>query len=189
MHSTLHDSFPGSYAAEDVGFLLRRLNVRPIALHEREHAIQSGERHYSEMIGPEDAPSRAQMQLFRECLAMNGKRFASDIVTLAQMLVDSSPDRDLTLVSIARAGTPVGVLLQRLIRARAGWQNGAVRHYSISVIRDRGVDVQALDWITARHAPETIRFLDGWTGKGTIAGELAASISALPQFAGRIDPG
>ena len=180
--------FPGSYGPGDVGFLMRRLELRPIALPEREQAIQSGARHYSEMIGPEDAPTHARMRLFRACLEMNGRRFAGDLVTLAEMLVASAKGRSLTLVSLARAGTPIGVLLQRIIQTRAGWSKDAVRHYSISVIRDRGVDAHALDWIISRHPPETIRFLDGWTGKGTISGELAASLGATPRF-DHIDPG
>ena len=164
----------GSYLPEDCTFLLRPLQLSTTSLQAREQAIQSGQAHYSEMIGPEDAPTRARMRLFREALTANGPRFAQDLVTLAARLMASG--RDLTLVSIARAGTPVGVLLQRIIRASSGWA-GTVRHYSISVIRDRGVDAHALRHITARHDPASIRFLDGWTGKGTIAHELATSLT------------
>lgn len=167
--------FPGSYHPEDVTFLLRRLQLETVPLDERERLIQSGRRHYSEMIGPEDAPTRERIRLFRACLAANGQRLANDLTALAGMLARSAPPGgDLTVVSIARAGTPVGVVLTRLLRARLSPDR--VRHYSISVIRDRGLDRTALDHIAARHGPGTIRFVDGWTGKGTIAREIARSL-------------
>jgi hypothetical protein len=179
--------FSGSYAAEDVTFLLRRLDLQPVRLEEREQLIQSGNRHYSEMIGPEDAPTRERVRIFRECLGANAGRLAQDLVTLAAMLEATAVDGELTIVSIARAGTPIGVLLTRLLRARMGVEK--VRHYSISVIRDRGIDLAAVDFIVARHGVESIRFIDGWTGKGTIANEIAASFAKLPQYRGRIDDG
>ena len=181
--------FSGSYSCGDVTFLLRRIELAPTALPERERLIQSGRRHYSEMIGPEDAPTRQRIQLFRECLSSNGQRLASDSLALANALAASAPQRDLTIVSIARAGTPIGVLLLRLLRSHFGWPEDAVRHYSISVIRDRGLDAQALNWIMARHGAETIRFVDGWTGKGTIATELRVSLNSDQRFAGSVDAG
>ena len=175
--------FPGSYASGDVSFLLRRLALAPVALGEREQFIQSGQRHYSEMIGPEDAPKRERVRLFRECLATNGPRHAADLVALSDALAASSPQRQLVIVSIARAGTPVGVVLRRLLLIRHGWPDDAVRHYSISVIRDRGADLHAVRLIAARYGAENIRFVDGWTGKGTIATELHASLAAAPDLA------
>ena len=179
--------FPGSYAAEDVSFLLRRLTLAPVRIEEREQRIQSGRSHYSEMIGPEDAPTRERMRLFRESLAANGPRLARDLVTLTAMLAESAPGGELTITSIARAGTPIGVLLTRLLRAQFGPER--VRHYSISVIRDRGIDLHALDFIAARHGAGTIRFIDGWTGKGTIATEIASSLAQAGRDYDRIDAG
>jgi hypothetical protein len=179
--------FPGSYNVEDVTFLLRRLALTPVKLEDREHLIQSGQLHYSEMIGPEDAPTRQRTSLFRESFFSNGPRLARDLVTLASMLEESAREGELTIVSIARAGTPIGVLLLRLLRARLGPDR--VRHYSISVIRDRGIDLHALDWIAARHGAETIRFIDGWTGKGTIANEISHSLASHPRYKERIDAG
>ena len=170
--------FPGSYEQGDVTFLLRRLALAPVPLQEREQSIQSGSAHYSEMIGPEDAPTRARLRLFRESMAANGQRLGQDLVTLAAMLAESARGGELTIVSIARAGTPIGVVLTRLLRAVHGADR--VRHYSISVIRDRGIDPRRrwLGWRIAT-APRPIRFVDGWTGKGTIATELANSLRQL----------
>jgi hypothetical protein len=52
-------------------------------------------------------------------------------------------------------------------------------HYCVSIIRDRGVDWAALDYIIARHRDTDIVFVDGWTGKGVISKELAGSVRAF----------
>jgi hypothetical protein len=183
----MNEPFSGSYAAAEVGFLMRRMHLETTALDERERMIQSGQRHYSEMIGPEDAPTRGRMKLFRECLASNGDRMAEDLSLLAAAMAESAVDGELTVVSIARAGTPVGVLLWHRLREIAPGLR--LKHYSISVIRDRGVDFAALRWIMSRHAPASLRFVDGWTGKGTIADELRVSIAGWPEAPPELDPG
>lgn len=179
--------FSGSYAPDEVNFLLRCLQLETTPLEQREQMIQSGRQHYSEMIGPEDAPSRERLRLFRECLDINGRRMAEGIATLADAMIASATGGELTLVSIARAGTPVGVLLLHRLRQLA--PHLSVAHYSISVIRDRGTDLTALRWILARHAPASLRFIDGWTGKGTIAGELTRSLSAWEHAPRELDSG
>lgn len=181
--------FSGSYRQEDVCFLLRRLQITPTNLAAREAAIQFQKAHYSEMIGPEDRPSRERLSMFRSCLEQNGARFAMDLSMLAEKLILSARTSRLTLVSLARAGTPVGILLRRIILQRTGWRKEDVPHYSISVIRDRGVDLTALHHILRNSRPENIRFIDGWTGKGTIAGELAKTLEKHLASKGRPDPG
>lgn len=183
----IDEPFSGSYAPAEVGFLMRRMQMVTTALEEREQMIQSGERHYSEMIGPEDAPTRARMKLFRECLAHNGRRMAEDLSALAARMAASAVDRELVVVSIARAGTPIGVLLWHRLREIAPGLK--LKHYSISVIRDRGVDYAALRWIMSRHSPASLRFVDGWTGKGTIADELRISIAGWAEAPPDLDPG
>lgn len=96
-------------------------------------------------------------------------------------------DNELTVVSIARAGTPIGVLLLHRLREIAPYLR--LQHYSISVIRDRGVDFAALRWIIQRHSPASLRFVDGWTGKGTIADELNQSIATWPEAPTDLDAG
>src|SRR5690606_17580156 len=100
-------------------------------------------------------------------------RLAQDIVCLARHLAER-PSGCLVLVSLARAGTPIGVLLKRTL-ARLGRTS---IHYSISIIRDRGIDTVALDYILRRHSAGDVVFIDGWTGKGAIAGELHAAVRA-----------
>jgi hypothetical protein len=181
------EHYSGSYAPEDVSFLLRRLNISPTNLPEREAAIQLRGKHYSEMIGPEDRPSRERLAVFRSCLEQNGARFASDLVKLADMLIASASGDKLALVSLARAGTPVGILLRRAILRRTGWSSSAVPHYSISVIRDRGVDCAALEHILEQCSPDSVRFIDGWTGKGTIAKELRTSLGGTGGSPDQLD--
>ena len=43
------------------------------------------------------------------------------------------------------------------------------------IIRDRGIDTAALEWIEHHHGTAGIVFVDGWTGKGAITGELIRS--------------
>lgn len=175
MAEIMNVGFSGSYRSGEVEFLLRPIQLEATSLKERERLIQSGQRHYSEMIGPEDAPTRERLRLFRRALAANEDRFANDIARLADGIVSSVTGNEVTLVSIARAGTPVGVLLLHRLRQIAPHLRSA--HYSISVIRDRGVDTIALRRILESHQPASVRFVDGWTGKGTIASELRGSLA------------
>lgn len=180
--STLEDFAPGapavadllgsgSYAPDDVTFLLRPVAARFVSVEEKERLIQSGETHYGHLLSPEAAPGPAYLDLYRAALARGGDRLAADVTRLAERLA-ARPD--LVLVSLARAGTPIGVLLRRRL-ARLGVD---APHYSVSVVRDHGVDAAALDLVAARHGPRGAVFLDGWTGKGVIAREVAASVAA-----------
>jgi hypothetical protein len=66
-------------------------------------------------------------------------------------------------------------VLNRLLPAVFG---RASTHYSVSIIRDRGIDQVALAHILAQgHAPESIVFVDGWTGKGVMSRELTRAVS------------
>jgi len=179
--------FHGSYLPGDVTFLLKPLNnVTLVDVAAKEQLIQSGAKHYSEMISPEQQPSAAYMQLFEHAWAHNGSRVAGDLLKLAAML-DAAKQGPITLVSLARAGTPVGVILKRLLE---NVFQREVSHYSVSIIRDRGIDQNAMQHILAQgHAPESIAFIDGWTGKGVITQELFSSITAYNQrHASHIDP-
>ncbi|MDE8652323.1 cysteine protease StiP domain-containing protein [Novosphingobium album (ex Liu et al. 2023)] len=166
--------FSGSYAPEDVTFLLKPIAMAATDVAAKEAAIQSGRRHYSEMIAPETIPDQDYLALYHAALARNGARLAQDVASLAARIAGQRPGGEIVLVSLARAGTPIGVLLARTLRA---WGHRA-SHYSISIIRDRGLDRVALAHIAARHDPRDAVFVDGWTGKGAIAGELRASLAA-----------
>ena len=159
----------GSYAPADVTFLLKSVVLPPISVEAKEALIQSGARHYSEMLSSEAAPGQRYMEIYGELLSRNGGKLAQHINTLADSLA-ARPygPRGLALTSLARAGTPIGVLLTRALRRRGM----RVEHFSISIIRDRGIDGNALRHILATHDAADIVFVDGWTGKGAIAKEL-----------------
>jgi hypothetical protein len=161
-------SFSGSYADDDVQFLLKQLDLQPMTdIDEKERLIQSGARHYSEMLSVERQPGPEYLALFDAAVAANAARMARDVWSLALSIRERRPG-GVTLVSLARAGTPVGVLLRRMLREAF----------------DRGIDQRALDFICARHAPESLAFVDGWTGKGAIAGELSRALSTYRTTGG-----
>ena len=166
----------GSYEPSDVTFLLKVLRLESTPIAEKEQYIQSGAKHYSEMISRERAPSEAYWRVFDEAMTRNLERFSQHLLDLAAYLNESTPSGEVVLVSLARAGTPVGVALMRLLRTHFRRE---VAHYSVSIIRDRGIDENALKYILGQHSQEQLYFLDGWTGKGVIARELEESVTAF----------
>jgi hypothetical protein len=82
----------------------------------------------------------------------------------------------ITLVSIARSGTPIGVVLARTLRCHC---NREVYHYCVSVVRDKGVDRNAFKKILSLRPDDSIILVDGWTGKGVIAHEVLHGVAAL----------
>lgn len=163
--------FSGSYLPEDVTFLLKPITLAPVSLQQKERLLQSGT-HYSALIGVEKPPSPAYQGAFSAALKRNQTRLAGHLAGLAQKLSENHLG-PLTLLSLARAGTPVGVILARILRQRYGRD---VAHFSISIVRDIGLDKNALNHIRAQgHHPDTWVFVDGWTAKGAIAQTLAAS--------------
>jgi hypothetical protein len=168
--------FSGSYDPGDVTFLLKVVALGITGVAEKEALIQSGSRHYSEMIGPEHDASPAYLAAFDDALAANGDRLARDVLSLAALIDASRPEGPLWLVSLARAGTPVGALLGRCLRARFARD---ARHVSVSIIAGRGVDARALDHLRGPLGAldDAVVFVDGWTGKGVIAGELARAVA------------
>ncbi|MBY0525724.1 MAG: cysteine protease StiP family protein [Gemmataceae bacterium] len=167
--------FTGSYHQDDAVLLLKPVGLADTPVAEKERLIQSGRRHYSEMITRERLPSAQYLRVFREGLDREKSRLARDVIALAALIADRRVG-NVTLVSLARAGTPIGVLLARVLRRFHG---RTVAHYSISIIRDRGIDETALRYILARHAAGSVVFVDGWTGKGVIAAELERAIGGF----------
>ena len=186
----------GSYLASDVTVLLDIVNkdaVADVPVRQKEVLIQSGQRHYSDMLTLEHAPTAMHEQLYQQALAQGTTRTATDIGNLAYTLHHTfqqtvSPERPLVLVSLVRAGLPVGVLLQRALTDIDSSYALPSVHYGISIIRDRGLDAVALQMILDAHPNSAIVFVDGWTGKGAIYQELSRSLDVFsnpnhPNFA------
>lgn len=169
--------FSGSYSPDDVVFLLQKLQLQPLSNEEKERLIQSGEKHYSQMIGTEKPPSEQHLALYRQALEQGGARFARDTQTLANRLMADIAE-PIVLVSLVRAGVPLGVCLKRAIQDTGR----ECHHYGVSIIRDRGIDKAALEAIIHTHGASGIVFVDGWTGKGAISRELNQNILPDPRF-------
>ncbi|MGW7546601.1 phosphoribosyltransferase [Streptomyces sp. NPDC054770] len=171
-----------SYPAEDVGWLLQDLSdvTLEAPTEEREEAIQSGGAHYAESLPVEYQPSEQYQALFHAALDTSAARIAQAVgVVTETVLAERSPRP--VLVSLARAGTPVGVLMRRWARFRYGLD---LPHYAVSIVRGRGIDANALRWLAAHHDPRDVVFVDGWTGKGAITRELADAVEEFEERAG-----
>lgn len=171
----------GSYPDEDVTFLLKDLSDISMekSTTEREQAIQQGT-HYSEMLPIEYKPTDEYMSLFYRSLEETKHKVAVAVGVVAEQII-AERGFQVSLVSLARAGTPIGVLIKRYISYK---YNRELPHYSISIIRDRGIDDQALDYIRNTHPEHEITFIDGWTGKGAITKELSKSVSLYNETNG-----
>jgi hypothetical protein len=192
----LHGPAFGSYRADEVGWLLTDLSdvALEAPVEEREEAIQSGGAHYAESLPVEFQPDAQYQRLFEQALAETAERIALAVGVVTELVLaerGSAP----VLASLARAGTPVGILMRRWAEFAHGAQ---LPHYAVSIVRGRGIDAEALRFLAARHDPRDVVFVDGWTGKGAIARELAVAIAAVnaergtafsPDLAVLADPG
>src|SRR3546814_6905410 len=59
-------TFSGSYDPDDVIFLLKPSSIEPTDIAEKESLIQSGERHYSEMLSVETVPDERYLKRSEE---------------------------------------------------------------------------------------------------------------------------
>lgn len=172
-----------SYKKEDVILLLKDITgmVKPQSTEEREKLIQSG-RHYSEMLPEEYVPSEKYMEAYRDALRNFAKPTALAAGRLADKIMEQRGD-NVVLVSLARAGIPVGILIKRYIFFK---YKKNVPHYSISIIRGRGIDDNAMKYLLDRYEPERLLFVDGWIGKGAIYNELKKDIEAYKGVSSQI---
>ncbi|MEV0682555.1 phosphoribosyltransferase [Nocardia sp. NPDC050378] len=175
----------GSYAREDVSWLLKDLSDVDLEadVAERERRIQAGKAHYAESLPVEYQPDAAYRELFDRVLADSAERLALAVATVAELVV-AERGENIVLVSLARAGTPIGVLMRRWLASGIGRPALDAPHYAVSIVRDRGIDSVALDYLAHHHDPSTIVFVDGWTGKGAITHELTAALDAYHAAGG-----
>ncbi|OEV02594.1 phosphoribosyltransferase [Streptomyces oceani] len=180
-----------SYRPEDVGWLLQDLSEVELEAptEEREEAVQRGGAHYAESLPVEYQPTPEYQQLFHAALESSAARIAHAVGTVTETVLAERGPRPV-LASLARAGTPVGVLMRRWAQHAHGLE---IPHYTLSIVRGRGIDGTALRYLAGHHDPADVVFVDGWTGKGAITRELAEAIRAHPGFAPEVavlaDPG
>ena len=104
----------GSYAPDEVAWLLTDLSGAELEApaEEREESIQSGAAHYAESLPIEYRPSADYLTLFHAGLASSAQRLAHAVGVVTELvLAERGPAP--VLVSLARAGTPIGILMRR----------------------------------------------------------------------------
>ncbi|MBI5173375.1 MAG: hypothetical protein HY986_10850 [Candidatus Melainabacteria bacterium] len=175
MSKTIPASNSGSFESADVTFLLRFLDPSYLEI------VCDSE---GQVVAEEVPPTPLYQHYFHLALDRYKERLAKDLIVLAAHMVLADcctyhetrhiqpSEEGLVIASLARAGTPLGVLLARTLRAL----NVPCRHYSIGLCPVTGVDQMALDHILQRYRPEQLLFFDGWTAKGAVFSTLAESL-------------
>lgn len=161
--------------------------VKPQPTEERERLIQSG-RHYSEMLPVEYVPTQRYMEVYKEALRNFAQPTALAVGRVSDKIIQAR-GKEVVLVSLARAGIPIGILIKHFI-----WQKYRleVPHYAISIIKGRGIDDNAMNYLLKQYQPRQLLFVDGWIGKGAILDELRQAVEAYegvsPELAVAADP-
>lgn len=184
MSEPLTGPYFGSYAPDEVTWLLKDLSHADLEadVAVRERQIQSGQAHYAESLPIEYQPDQAYRDLFETVLSESAPRLARAVGTVMDLVL-AERGREVTLVSLARAGTPIGILMRRWAKYAHGLD---ISHYAVSIVRGRGIDTEALDYLARHHDASNIVFVDGWTGKGAIARELDAALTAYRDAGGAV---
>lgn len=172
-----------SFKPDDVTVLLSDLTGKIEAQdnYERELHVQQGG-HYADMLPKEAIPSPNYILEYFNILDTQKEDTARYIWNLARMIKEKweSNGRDeIVLVSLARAGTPVGVLLRHALKMGFGID---APHYTISIIHKIGIDRAAMKTILSQHKFDDICFVDGWVGKGAIANTLTEAMRGYSEF-------
>lgn len=174
-------AMPMSYLEGDAVLLMKDVSHLMVEMdtESKERALAEGV-HYSEMITKEYQPTDEYLEVFLNSLEDSAADIAQYVADVTEMIVKEKGE-DVILVSLARAGTPVGVLMKRYMEFRYGVQ---APHYSVSIIRGKGFDDNALAYIIDKHKSTNLQFIDGWTGKGAITQVL---LDATEQFKNKYD--
>lgn len=158
-----------TYRTEDVTILLKDISgmVEPMSTEEREKRIQKGT-HYCEMLPIEYKPTIPYMNAYEIAQKSYAKETARAAAIVSEKILKEK-GKNLVLVSLARAGISAGILIKHYL-----WNKYKLKvpHYAISIIRGRGIDHNAMKYLLDRYPPESIQFVDGWTGKGAILNVL-----------------
>lgn len=167
-----------SFNKEDVTLLLKDITgmVKTMGTDEREKEIQRG-RHYCEMLPIEYKPSDQYIEIYERALKVFAQSTA-DAVGRVSEIIYKKKGKDLVIVSLARAGTPVGILIKHYLEKKYQIR---IPHYSISIIRGKGIDKNAMNYILANHVAADIQFVDGWVGKGAIFNQLQTALKDYPK--------
>ena len=124
-----------TYSPDDVSWLLTDLSgvELEMPIEHRDERIRAGT-HYAESLPVEYWPSADYLALFQMLLEQAARRVAYLVGVITETVL-ATRGVDVVRVSLARAGTPVGILLRRW-----GQQihHLTAPHYTMSVVRGRG---------------------------------------------------
>ena len=168
-----------SLKEDDCKLLLKDVTGRisPMKAAERAKKLRQGV-HYCELLPEEYEPSAEYIKLYEKGLETWKRQTALAVQSVSEQILKTK-GRDVVIVSLARAGTPIGVLIKRYLKRV---HNISAAHYSVSIIRGRGIDKAAMEYILARHSADKIQCVDGWTGKGAITRQLAEALAEYPDI-------
>ena len=175
----------GTYPDDDCVFLLQNVEhiVNPVTHKEKKVLMSAGTKSY-EMIPFEYKMDTLSESLFLRITFETKERIAAYVGVLAESVYFAKGER-LVLVSLARGGVPVGVLCKRYLKE---YYHIDVPHYVISLIRNEGIDIAALNYILDRHPNCQLQFIDGWTGSGYISSQLKKYVTRYnEQYKQNID--
>lgn len=163
-----------SYREGEVTLLLKDLTgiVEPVSMEERERRVAEGE-YVRSIVIKEYEVSKEYRDIVNSYIPKFAKQTARLVANLAEKLYNVKGD-DLILVDIVRAGIPIGILVKRYLEK---YYNTDIPHYGVSLVK--GLDKEAMEYIVSKHGKEGILFIDGWTGKGTVAKEILRSAEEL----------
>jgi hypothetical protein len=167
----MNEHFHGTFAADDVNVLLTPHSLSRLT-PEAMSALGGVRKEIGQELSHGAVFNAAFMRLYQEALDRNKERVALDAVRIARALAKEH-GKEFAVLSLMRAGTVAGVLVQRALKL-LGCQT---QHYATNVVQGLRCN-EALDYIRTRHADDKVVFLDGWTGKGSVAGQLKEFVSA-----------
>ena len=167
-----------SYKEEDCIFLLKDISesVIEVTIEEKEELINKGVS-YSEMLSKEMHVGQEIKDIFLNLTKKAAKDVAYYVGSVAEQIYKKNGENTV-LVSLARAGSPYGILIRKYIKAK---YNVDMPHYSVSIIRGKGIDFNALKYILKKFPGYKLQFVDGWTGKGSITKELNKTIKEFNE--------
>ena len=104
-----------SFQKDDVTVLLKDITgmVEPLGTKEREKNIQNGI-HYSEMLPIEYVPSEQYLKTYYNALELYSSITANAVASVSEKIWNDK-GANVVLVSLARAGTPIGILIKRYL--------------------------------------------------------------------------
>lgn len=175
-----------TYKKDDCIILLKDLTgvMKPLSTEEREKCNQSGV-HYSEMLPEEKEPSAAYKDIYDKAVERTKSDMTKWVAQLGEIIMAKTENRKPVLLSLARAGIPLGVLIKRYIKVV---HSVDCSHYAISIIRDKGIDINAMKYVydaevkNGQCRVEDFIFIDGWVGKGVINQQVCDAVKELKSI-------